>query len=62
LKDFLFRNLFLKEIIETTEVLLEKEEFDRIEVTSPIKWICELYGIRELRLRVQAIGGGFVGL
>ncbi len=52
----------LKEIIETTEVLLEKEGFDRIELTSPIKWIGELDGIRELRLKAQAIGGGFVGL
>ena len=52
----------LKEIIETTEVLLEKEGFDRIELTSPIKWIGELDGIREIRLKAQAIGGGFVGL
>jgi len=52
----------LIKIIETTEALLKKEGFDRYELSSPIKWVGELDGVRDLRVKAQAIGGGFVGL
>ena len=49
-------------IIEVTEALLKKEGFDRYELSSPIKWVGELDGIRDIRKKAQVIGGGFVGL
>ena len=49
-------------IIEVTEALLKKEGFDRYELSSPIKWVGELDGIRDIRNKAQVIGGGFVGL
>ena len=52
----------LIKIIESTEALLKKEGFDRYELSSPIKWVGELDGVRDLRVKAQAIGGGFVGL
>ena len=52
----------LMAIIESTEALLKNEGFDRYELTSPVKWVGELDGIREVRKNAQAIGGGFVGL
>ena len=52
----------LEKIIETTEALLKKEGFDRYEISSPIKWVGELDGIKDIRMKAQAIGGGFVGL
>lgn len=52
----------LVDIIEITEALLKKEGFDRYELSSPIKWIGKLDGVRDLRVKAQAIGGGFVGL
>ena len=52
----------LIDIIEVTEALLKKEGFDRYELSSPIKWVGELDGIRDIRNKAQVIGGGFVGL
>ena len=52
----------LIKIIEAIEALLKKEGFDRYELSSPIKWVGELDGVRDLRVKAQAIGGGFVGL
>jgi hypothetical protein len=52
----------LVDIIEVTEALLKKEGFDRYELSSPIKWIGELDGIKDIRNKAQAMGGVFVGL
>ena len=52
----------LIDIIEVTEALLKKEGFDRYELSSPVKWIGELDGIKDIRNKAQAIGGVFVGL
>ena len=52
----------LIDIIEVTEALLRKEGFDRYELSSPVKWIGELDGIKDIRNKAQAIGGVFVGL
>ena len=52
----------LPSIIKATEALLKSEGFDRLELTSPIQWIGELEGIRGVRVKAQAFGGGFVAL
>ena len=52
----------LVDIIEVTEALLKKEGFDRYELSSPIKWVGELDGIKDIRNKAQAMGGVFVGL
>ena len=52
----------LIDIIEVTEVLLNKEGFDRYELSSPIKWVGELDGIKDIRNKAQAMGGVLVGL
>lgn len=52
----------LPEIIESVEALLKSEGFDRLDITSPLKWIGELDGLKELRIKAQAIGGSVVGL
>lgn len=49
-------------IISTLEALLKAEGFERFEISSPMKWIGQLEGIREFRIKAQAIGGSFVGL
>lgn len=52
----------LPRIIKGVEALLKSEGFDRFELNSPIQWIGELEGIRGLRVKAQALGGGFVAL
>lgn len=52
----------LPQIISSIENLLKQEGFERFEITSPIKWLGELDGVRSLRVQAQAIGGSFVGL
>jgi hypothetical protein len=52
----------LPEIISSIESLLKQEGFERFEISSPIKWLGELDGVRNLRIQAQAIGGSFVGL
>ena len=52
----------LPEIITSIEVLLKAEKFERFEISSPMKWLGQLDGIREFRVKAQAIGGSFVGL
>ena len=49
-------------IIPTIETLLKAEGFERFEISSPMKWIGQLEGIREFRIKAQAMGGSFVGL
>jgi len=49
-------------IIKASEELLQSEGFDRYELNSPMQWIGELDDLRSVRIKAQALGGGFVAL